>query len=121
MDARSGDTPRDGGRFGNVVRYLKLVGCVWAMLLSVHSVRRWSMRNRRSRNWPLRPMAKQQLLTAWEQRNPSLVPSRKELGGRVAPATRVALDAGAVHGVSTCWRGCAAMLRLEMAGGTDAR
>ena len=47
-----------GGVLGNVVRHLKPVGRVWAMLLSVRSVRRWSMRNRHSRSWPLRPMAK---------------------------------------------------------------
>ena len=47
-----------GGVLGNVVRHPKSVDHGWAMLPSVHSARRWSMRNKRSRSWPLRPMAK---------------------------------------------------------------
>ena len=54
-----------------------------------------------------------QLLTAWEKRDPALLPNAQELGNRVAPATRTAWTqalSGAPAG-----EGATALLRLEMA------
>ncbi|MBX9935683.1 MAG: DUF349 domain-containing protein [Burkholderiaceae bacterium] len=54
-----------------------------------------------------------QLLSAWEQRDPALLPSAQELGGRVAPAVRTAWTQALGKGAA----GDAAqsLLRLEMA------
>ena len=54
-----------------------------------------------------------QLLTAWEKRDPALLPNAQELGNRVVPATRTAWNqalSGAPAG-----EGATALLRLEMA------
>ena len=54
-----------------------------------------------------------QLLSAWENRDPALLPSAQELGGRVAPAVRTswtqALGKPAAGEAATC------LLRLEIA------
>jgi len=54
-----------------------------------------------------------QLLTAWEKRDPALLPNAQELGNRVVPATRTEWNqalSGAPAG-----EGATALLRLEMA------
>jgi hypothetical protein len=54
-----------------------------------------------------------QLLAAWEKRDAALLPSVQELGGRVAPATRVAWSQAL--GTAPSGDAATALLRLEMA------
>jgi len=54
-----------------------------------------------------------QLLTAWEQRDPALLPSAQELGGRVAPAVRTAWTQAL--GKAASGDAAQSLLRLEMA------
>lgn len=54
-----------------------------------------------------------QLLTAWEQRDPALLPSAQELGGRVAPAVRSAWTQAL--GQAVAGDAAQSLLRLEMA------
>ncbi|GAB3354686.1 MULTISPECIES: DUF349 domain-containing protein [Giesbergeria] len=54
-----------------------------------------------------------QLLTAWEKRDPALLPSAQELGGRVAPAVRTAWTQAL--GKAATGDAAQSLLRLEMA------
>ncbi|MCO5110991.1 MAG: DUF349 domain-containing protein [Burkholderiaceae bacterium] len=117
-DARSGrDTPRDGGRFGERRPVPEARGP--RLGDAAFRAQREALEHAQQ---ALKKLAAQahgealtQLLTAWEQRNPSLVPSAQELGGRVAPATRAAWTQALATASVPAGEAAQAMLRLEMA------
>jgi len=117
-DARPGrDTPRDGGRFGERRPAPEARGP--RLGDAAFRAQREALEHAQQ---ALKKLAAQahgealtQLLAAWEKRDPSLVPSAQELGGRVAPATRTAWTQALATASVPAGDAAQAMLRLEMA------
>lgn len=117
-DARPGrDTPRDGGRFGERRPAPEARGP--RLGDAAFRAQREALEHAQQ---ALKKLAAQahgealtQLLAAWEKRDPSLVPSAQELGGRVAPAIRTAWTQALATASVPAGDAAQAMLRLEMA------
>ena len=117
-DARPGrDTPRDGGRFGErrpapEVRGPRLGDAAFRAQREALEHAQQALKKLAAQ---AHGEALTQLLAAWKKRDPSLVPSAQELGGRVAPATRTAWTQALATASVPAGEAAQAMLRLEMA------
>ena len=117
-DARPGrDTPRYGGRFGErrpapEVRGPRLGDAAFRAQREALEHAQQALKKLAAQ---AHGEALTQLLAAWKKRDPSLVPSAQELGGRVAPATRTAWTQALATASVPAGEAAQAMLRLEMA------